>query len=134
LTAAQSYLEQAQYVQWALDALGTHPLASAVKSELQLLVPVRPSLVGLNQIEPASFGNTLKCGSNIVFNIDPDTGAIVNLVMNGVQVATSTNRVADLSYSTYDGDDFNWYEEEYAYYQGESSAFVKPDIRFGVEN
>lgn len=127
--AAQSYVEQAQYVDWALQALGNHPLAAVVETELLNLVPTRPLLGGLQSIPAEKFGRDLQCGSSITLALDSNTGAIVKLIANGVSLATSSNRIAQLVYSTYDERDFDWYLKEYAYNgKVEQSAFTKPEL------
>jgi hypothetical protein len=128
--AAQSWVEQAAYVQWALDALGTHPLAQVVQQELQDLVPVRPNVTALQRIPESDFGQLFACGKTIQVGVNANTGEINRLVMFGGQtVATPQNPIAALSYNTYDERDFDWYADEYSYSGSEeSAAFVKPHL------
>lgn len=68
-----------------VQALGSHPLAATIRERLAGLKPAVPSLEGYHRI--ADPGSTLACttlGTKLAF--DPDTGAIVSLLVNGACV------------------------------------------------
>jgi hypothetical protein len=113
---AQSYEEQTLYVEHALEALGSHPLAALAAKALAEVEPRAPSLEGLEKAAPHQ--TTFSCASGDSVAFSPSGGVLLPL-----------GHFGELAYHTYSAEDYDsWLPHNYSYSRSFDGGFGKPDL------
>ena len=101
-------MEQRQFVDYAIDALGTHPLANDIKDRLkELVVAGPPDLSGYEILNDLESRITNCNGLDLQF--DGNYGNIISFVdMNNREWASKESPFGIFEYVSYDETDFNY--------------------------
>ncbi|GFR92054.1 coiled-coil domain-containing protein 90B, mitochondrial [Elysia marginata] len=122
--AEDSWREQRQFLDFAFDALGNHPLRDAVKAEYENLQPKMPDFTGYL---PASLNKEFTCPGGMIVKFGKD-GSLVRLYdpLNKREWASSSSPLGKLTYDTYVEEDFIHMAKLYNYEAG--VGYDKPNI------
>jgi hypothetical protein len=120
-----AWYEQRQVAfDYAMDALGDHPLAADIRTRLQSIAPSAPQPSGSNgyaQVPAGQWAQSFVCNGNgapIFFSIDPSTGGLASVVLNGHNYAGgsgSSSFLGQFVYQTYNDTDLVQTVAEYQY-------------------
>ncbi|XP_055957826.1 uncharacterized protein LOC130013170 [Patella vulgata] len=108
-----SWTEQREFTYLSLETLGDHPLVEAVKKEFSMIKAQKPDL---NGYVTASISDVQKCENGFKFQFDKD-GCIISLVdpITGTDWASTSNRIGQFIYQTYNQSDFTSFESSYSF-------------------
>jgi len=120
----QAWLEQRLYNDYAVEALGNHPLASTIKTRLAALKPQIPSTSGYALVTTPA---TIFDCPPFRIGFSPTDGSVIHLSFKDYNWASPNNPLAQFVYSTYNEHDFTVFINGYAN-RPEGAAFIKPNI------
>ncbi|KJE93927.1 hypothetical protein CAOG_004643 [Capsaspora owczarzaki ATCC 30864] len=124
-----SWKEQRDWaIDYAVEALGSHPLASRVRLALaELEVHGPPSLAGYKKLTPGA--GSIACGGFDV-TISPQTGEIVGLTERRTLAnwASSQHPLGSFLYQTFTEDDFNDFFSEYLFIDPSQNSWAAYDF------
>lgn len=125
-----SWQEQRDYIQAAVDALPKR-LQSDARSRLAALAPVRPDV---SEYEPVGdLGRPFEAGPFSVA-IDPETGSVTRLTLEGVEWAGPANPLGLFSYETYAAADYDRFVRRYLIRKRVTGWYAIPDFtKPGIE-
>ncbi|XP_059146397.1 uncharacterized protein LOC131933931 [Physella acuta] len=123
-TNEDTWREQRQFIDLALDALGDHPLRQQVEQEFDYLVAREPDLTGYSE---AQVDTDYYCNNGVIIKFASD-GSISRLYdpVNQQEWASPTSRLGQLIYDTYVEQDFIDMAKQYNYVSG--VGYDKPNM------
>ncbi|XP_041370965.1 uncharacterized protein LOC121384574 isoform X2 [Gigantopelta aegis] len=121
----KSWVEQRAFLDLALQSLGTHPVASEIKQNYDLLTPKQPSLTGYKRIDNYSVPFICSDGIRLQFGSD---GSLANLFdpYNQINWASGGKAMGQMLYTTFNESDFENMAKQYNYY-AYGAGYDKPN-------
>ncbi|XP_025114212.1 uncharacterized protein LOC112576153 [Pomacea canaliculata] len=116
INCTASWQEQRQFLDLALNSLGSHPVVPSIMSEFENLEPSIPDLTGYDSV---SLSDEYTCtdGTVLAFATDGSLGRLYD-PYNKVEWATDSSRMGQILYSTYNETDYDHMSKLYDYIGG----------------
>eukprot|EP01043_Picozoa_sp_COSAG02_P010638 COSAG02_NODE_378_length_23535_cov_35.310164_9_plen_1246_part_00 len=111
ITTNKAYLEQREIASvLGLKYLADHPLARNITERLKILHPVVPNISKLVRLPRREWGTPLTVrtsAGNVTLGMDPATGGLTTLRMDGFDWAGPQNPIGQYIYRTFNDSDYN---------------------------